>query len=95
VRSRFPDCLPVGLTSGLRLSPDAEVPPFYFRNASLFVFPVLAVYFMWKRGWNAIRGLWLMLPFAAGAVFANVFPWNTVVVDNAPKGSDTDGRKTR
>ena len=75
---------------GHRLSPDAEVPPFYLRNASLFVFPLLAVYFMWKRGWNAMSGLWLMLPFAAGAVFANVFPWNTTVIDNAPKGSDTE-----
>ena len=74
---------------GLRLSPDEEVPPFYFRNASLFVFPLLAVYFMWKRGWNAMSGLWLALPFAAGAVFANVYPWATGVVDNAPKGSDT------
>jgi hypothetical protein len=75
---------------GLRLSPDEEVPPFYFRNASLFVFPLLTVYFMWKRGWNAISGLWLALPFAAGAVFANVFPWETVAVNNAPKGSDTE-----
>ena len=75
---------------GLRLSPDEEVPPFYFRNATLFVFPLLAVYFMWKRGWNAKSGLWLALPFAAGAVFANVFPWETAVVDNAPKGSDTE-----
>ena len=55
--------------------PDEEVPPFYFRNASLFVFPLLAVYFMWKRGWNAVSGLWLALPFMAGAVFANVFPF--------------------
>ena len=75
---------------GLRLSPDQEVPPFYFRNASLFVFPLLAVYFMWKRRWNAVSGLWLVLPFAAGAVFANVFPWETVAVDNAPKGRDTE-----
>ena len=75
---------------GLPLSPDEEVPPFYFRNASLFVFPLLTVYFMWKRGWDVVRGLWLALPFAAGAVFANVFPWETVVVDNAPKGSDTE-----
>jgi hypothetical protein len=75
---------------GLRLSPDEEVPPFYFRNASLFVFPLLAVYFIWKRGWNAMSGLWLALPFAAGAVFANVYPWETGVVDNAPKGSDTE-----
>jgi hypothetical protein len=75
---------------GLALSPDAEVPPFYFRNASLFVFPLLAVYFVWKRGLNVGRGLWLALPFAAGAVFANVYPWETVVVDNAPQGSDTE-----
>ena len=60
---------------GLRLSPDEEVPSFYFRNASLFVFPLLTIYFMWKRGWNAVSGLWLALPFAAGAVFANVFPF--------------------
>jgi hypothetical protein len=75
---------------GLRLSPDQEVPPFYFRNASLFVFPLLALYFMWKRGWNAMSGLWLALPFAAGAVFANVYPWATGAVDNAPKGRDTE-----
>ena len=75
---------------GLRLSPHEEVPPFYFRNATLFVFPLLTIYFMWKRGWNAKSGLWLALPFAAGALFANVFPWGTVVVDNAPKGSDTE-----
>jgi len=75
---------------GLPLSPDQEVPPFYFRNATLFVFPLLAIYFMWKRGWNAMNTLWLALPFAAGAVFANVFPWETVVVDNGPKGSDTE-----
>ena len=39
---------------GLPLSADEEVPPFYFRNASLFVLPLLAVYFIWKRG-SALR----------------------------------------
>ncbi len=67
---------------GLRLSPDVELPPFYARNASLFVFPLLTVYFVWKRGAGLIAGLWLALPFAAGAVFANVFPFRT--------GSDTE-----
>jgi hypothetical protein len=62
---------------GHPLSPNQEVPPFYFRNATLFVFPLLAIYFMWKRGWNAKSGLWLALPFAAGAMFANVFPFRT------------------
>jgi hypothetical protein len=67
---------------GLRLSPHEEVPQFYFRNASLFVFPLLTVYFMWKRGSNAVSGLLLALAFAAGAVFANVFPF--------ARRSDTD-----
>ena len=67
---------------GLRLSPDAEMPLFYARNASLFVFPLLAVYFVWKRGSDGAKALWLALPFAVGAVFANVFPF--------PTGSDTE-----
>ena len=75
---------------GLRLSPDDELPPFYFRNASLFVFPLLTIYFVWKRGSNVVSGLWLALPFAAGAVFANVFPFhNPERLDNLPEGSDT------
>jgi hypothetical protein len=75
---------------GLRLSPHEEVPPFYFRNATLFVFPLLTIYFVWKRALNVATSLWLALPFAAGAVLANVYPWETAVVDNAPKGSDTE-----
>ena len=67
---------------GLRISPDDELPLFYARNASLFVFPLLAVYFVWKRGLGVVSGLWLALPFAAGAVFANVFSF--------PKGSHTE-----
>jgi hypothetical protein len=62
---------------GLRFSPDEEVPRFYARNASLFVFPLLTVYFAWKRGWAGARSLWLALPFAAGALFANVYPFRT------------------
>ncbi|MBM3749054.1 MAG: hypothetical protein FJW34_25075 [Acidobacteria bacterium] len=62
---------------GLRIGPDEELPPFYLRNASLFVLPLLAAYFVWKRGAEVASGLWLALPFAAGAVFANVFPFRT------------------
>ena len=62
---------------GLRLSPDDELPAFYVRNASLFVLPLLTVYFVWKRGLDVVSGLWLALPFAAGAVFANVYPFRT------------------
>ena len=56
--------------------------PFYARNASLFVLPQLTTYFVWKRGLEVVSGLWLALSFAAGAVFANVFPFRT--------GSDTE-----
>ena len=75
---------------GHHLNPDEDVNSFYFRNASLFAFPLLAIYFMWKRGLNAVSGLWLALPFVAAAVFANVFPFhNRERLDNFPQGSDT------
>jgi hypothetical protein len=75
---------------GFRLSPHDELPPFYARNASLFVFPLLTVYFLWKRGLGVACGLWLALPFAAAALFANVFPFrNPERLDNFPAGSDT------
>jgi len=75
---------------GHPLNPNDELPLFYARNASLFVFPLLTVYFMWKRGLGVVSGLWLALPFAAGAVFANVFPFqNPERLDNFPAGSDT------
>jgi hypothetical protein len=54
---------------------------FYARNASLFVLPLLALYFLWKRGSSIARGLWLAVPFVAAAVFANIYPF--------PEGSDT------
>ncbi|MAG37270.1 MAG: hypothetical protein CL878_13635 [Dehalococcoidia bacterium] len=48
---------------------------FYVRNASLFVLPFLAGYFVWKRGWGAwVR--WLVPPFAVAAVLANVYPFS-------------------
>ncbi|HEY6342616.1 MAG TPA: permease prefix domain 1-containing protein [Bryobacteraceae bacterium] len=67
---------------GHPISPNEGPPLFYARNASLFVFPLLAIYFLWKGGSKVINGLWLSLPFVAGAVFANVFPFL--------KGSDTE-----
>jgi hypothetical protein len=75
---------------GIPLTTAEYVPAFYFRNATLFVFPLLAIYFMWKRGWNIVSGLWLALPFAAGALFANVYPFNTPERLTHPlEGSDT------
>ena len=61
---------------GLALNPDEYVPAFYFRNASLFVFPLLTIFFLWKRQSGVVAGLWLALPFAVAAVFANVYPFN-------------------
>jgi len=60
---------------GVRLGPGEGLPPFYARNASLFVFPLLALYFIWKRGSEISSGIWPALIFAAGAVFANVYPF--------------------
>ena len=65
---------------GLRILGGDEL--FYLRNVSLFVLPLLTVYFVWKRQSDNVRRFWLALPFAAGAVFANVFPFST--------GSDTE-----
>jgi hypothetical protein len=67
---------------GHPINPNDEAPLFYARNASLFAFPLLAIYFLWKRGSGMATGLWLALPFAAGAVVANLFPF--------PQGSHTE-----
>jgi len=53
-----------------------------FRNASLFVLPILTGYFVWKRGLS--RGIWmrLALGFGGAFVFANVYRFEA--------GSDTE-----
>ncbi len=53
----------------------AENEPFYIRNASLFVLPLLTAYFCWKRRLDPVACVWLVLAFAAAALFANVFPF--------------------
>src|SRR6185295_2719941 len=63
---------------GHPINPNEELPLFYARNASLFTFPLLAVYFLWKRGSDVVSGLLLALPFSAGAVFANVYPFRVM-----------------
>lgn len=47
----------------------------YARNLSLFVLPLLAGYFVWKRRLGARTYAWLWAPFAAAALFANVYPF--------------------
>ena len=48
---------------------------FYFRNASLFAFPFLALYFVWKRGIDSRTWKWLAAGFIAAAVAANLWPY--------------------
>jgi len=60
---------------GHPINPNENFPLFYARNASLFVFPLLTVYFMWKRGSDLVRGFWFAMVFAAAAVVVNVFPF--------------------
>ncbi|HXI03018.1 MAG TPA: permease prefix domain 1-containing protein [Candidatus Saccharimonadales bacterium] len=57
---------------GLDLGADAG---FYLRNLSLFVLPLLAGYFAWKRRLSPVTLRWLALAFAGAAVFANVYPF--------------------
>ncbi len=46
---------------------------FYARNLSLFVLPLLTIYFVWKRRLDARTCCWLAMAFAAAGVFANVY----------------------
>ena len=60
---------------GLQLDEDKEDGVrFYARNASLFVLPLLTIYFVWKRRLNVRTVCWLAVAFAAAGVFANVYP---------------------
>src|SRR5262249_22173295 len=48
---------------------------FYARNLSLFVLPLLTVYFVWKRRLHTRTLGWLAVAFAGAGVFANVYPF--------------------
>jgi hypothetical protein len=52
-----------------------EYEGFYVRNFSLFVLPLLAGYFVWKRRIGGISVVGLGLAFAGAAVVANIFPF--------------------
>jgi hypothetical protein len=58
---------------GIRLDEDANA-AFYFRNASLFVLPLLTCYFAWKRQLGKSTLLCLGAAFVAGGVFVNAYP---------------------
>jgi hypothetical protein len=48
---------------------------FYVRNASLFVLPLLTIYFAWKRRLEIRTLRWLGVAFIVASVFANVYPF--------------------
>jgi hypothetical protein len=56
--------------------------PFYLRNGSFFALPFLTGYFVWKRRMTPRHWMWLTVPFVAGAVVVNVYPF--------VKGSETE-----
>lgn len=60
---------------GIPLDPNAELPPFYLRNASLFVLPPLVGYFAWSRTLQTRTLGSLVVAFLSAAVFANVYPF--------------------
>lgn len=55
---------------------DDENEGFYARNVSFFVLPLLTGYFVWKRRLDTGTLRWLVVAFAAAAVFANIYPLN-------------------
>ena len=59
---------------GINMHDEPDV-AFHLRNASLFVFPMLALYFVWKRGIDVRVWRWLAAGFAAAAVIANIWPY--------------------
>jgi hypothetical protein len=54
---------------------DGGAMPFYLRNVSLFVLPLLTAYLAWKRGLDRQHIAGLALAYVAAAVFANVYPF--------------------
>lgn len=59
---------------GLNLDDDFT---FYARNASFFVLPLLAGYFVWKRQLGMSLARWLAAAFVAAAVVVNIYPYDT------------------
>jgi hypothetical protein len=52
-----------------------QAPGFYARNVGLYVLPLLAGYFAWKRRLDARTLGWLAGAFVVAGIFANVYPF--------------------
>jgi hypothetical protein len=71
----FAAALAVKLPALFGIQLDGREGQFYACNASLFVLPLLAGYFCWKRELRTSSSALLAIAFAVGAVFANVYPF--------------------
>lgn len=71
---------------GQHMEPDAALPPFYWRNGGLFVLPLLAAFFVWKRAIPSAAWRWLVLPFLAAAAVVNLYPFG----HGTPEGGTGD-----
>jgi hypothetical protein len=58
---------------GIGFSEEAQ--EFYARNLGFFVLPLLTAYLAWKRDLRAAGLLRLLVPFAAAALVANLYPF--------------------
>ena len=67
VAIKLPELFGIGFTR--------ETPEFYARNLGFFVLPFLTAYLAWKRGLGAAGSVRLLLPFAAAALVANLYPF--------------------
>jgi hypothetical protein len=70
VAIKLPELLGLSLLDGTELTQS-----FYMRNTSLFVLPLLAVFFAWKRGLEPAGRLWLAAPFIVAALVVNLLPF--------------------
>ncbi|MDW7760288.1 MAG: permease prefix domain 1-containing protein [Acidobacteriota bacterium] len=62
---------------GLRISGPSENVSFYLRNFSLFVLPLLAVFFALKRGLHRSGWFGLAAPFIAAGLIVNLLPFKS------------------
>jgi len=60
---------------GVHMDVDQELPELYVRNLGLFVLPLLAAFFAWKRPLAPAALPWLAVPFVAAAVAMNTMPF--------------------
>jgi hypothetical protein len=61
---------------GFHMSAPITETSFYIRNFSLFVLPLLAGYFAWKRTVDWAGRIWLAIPFVVAVLAVNIFPFD-------------------